>query len=191
MPQMRVVLVENDPITRANVREMLAEEDIITIGECGDGMSAVSMIKSLRPDLVIMDIKMPVLDGIEAASILNKEKIAPILLLTAYSQSELIEKAKNAGVLAYIVKPVTKQSLIPACMIAHSRYQEFSVLRSEIDNLNDALEARKMIEKAKGILQREYNLDEEGAFKKLKRMSMKQSKSMKEVAKAIIITYDE
>lgn len=191
MAQMRVVLVENDPITRMDIKEMLTEEGIVTVGECGDGASAVSMIRMLKPDLVIMDIKMPVLDGIEAARILNEEKVAPILLLTAYSQHELIEKAKDAGVLAYIVKPVTKQSLIPACMIAHSRYQEFNDLRSEIDNLNDALETRKLVEKAKGILQKQYGLDEEAAFKKLKKMSMNQSRSMKEVAKAILIAYEE
>lgn len=190
MKQMRVVLVEDDPIVRMDIKEMLAEEDIITVGECGDGVSAIAMVKALKPDLVIMDIKMPILDGIGAAKVLNEEKVAPILLLTAYSQGELIEKARDAGVLAYLVKPVSKQSLVPACMIACSRYQEFNVLRGEINNLQEALNARKLIEKAKGLLQKRYSLDEESAFKRIKQISMNQRKSMKEVAQAIIITLD-
>lgn len=190
MKQMRVVLAEDDPITRMDIKEMLAEENILTVGECSDGQTAISLVRTLKPDFVIMDIKMPILDGIEAAKILNQDRVAPILFLTAYSQNELIEKARDAGVLAYIVKPVTKQSLIPACMIAYSRYQEFQVLRNEIDNLQEALEARKLIEKAKGLLQKRYNLDEEAAFKKLKKISMNQNKSMKEVAQAVIITLE-
>lgn len=188
MNQMRVVLVEDDPISRIDIKEMLAEEGILTIGECGDGLTGVNLIKTLKPDLAIMDIKMPVMDGIEAAKILNEEKVAPVMLLTAYSQTELIEEAKKAGVLAYLVKPINKQNLIPACKIAVSRYKEFEVLRSEILNLQDAVEARKLIERAKGLLEKKYLLDEESAFKRIRQISMNQRKTMKEVAEAIIMT---
>jgi len=188
MNQMKVILVEDDPVSRIDIKEMLAEEGIVTIGECGDGQTGVDLIKKLKPDLVIMDIEMPIMDGIEAAKIVNEARVAPVLLLTAYSQTELIEEAKSAGVLAYLVKPINKQNLIPACKIAVSRYKEFEVLRDEIDNLQDAVEARKLIEKAKGLLESKYSLDAESAFKRIKQISMSQKKTMKEVAEAIIMT---
>lgn len=186
MKPLRVVIAEDEPVTRKDIKEMLAESKIITIGECGDGATAVNLARSLKPDLIIMDIKMPVMDGIEAAKTLNKEKIAPVMLLTAYSQDHLIDEARKAGVLAYLVKPVNKQNLIPACFIAVSRYEEFNILAAEVDSLTEALDSRKLIEKAKGIVQKNYNLDEEAAFKKIRSISMNQRKSMKEVAEAII-----
>ncbi len=188
MKNLRVVIAEDEPITRTDIKEMLAEEKIVTVGECGDGATAVNLARSLKPDLIIMDIKMPVMSGIEAAKLLNKEKIAPVMLLTAHSQSHLIEEAKNAGVLAYLVKPVNKKNLIASCYIAVSRYTEFSVLAEEVKTLSEALDSRKLIEKAKGIIQKNYNLDEEAAFKKIRTMSMNQRKTIKEVAEAIIIT---
>lgn len=190
MSQLRVVLVEDDPISRMDIKEMLEEEGILTVGECGDGLTAVNLIRTLKPDLAIMDIKMPVMDGIEAARILNGDKIAPVLMLTAYSQDDLIEEAKKAGVLAYLVKPINKQNLIPACKIAVSRYKEFEVLRDELTDLQEAIDARKLIEKAKGLLQKRYSIDEESAFKRIRQISMNQRKSMKEVASAIIITLE-
>lgn len=190
MKSLRVIIAEDEPVTRKDIKEMLAEEKIITVGECGDGVTAVALAKNLKPDLIIMDIKMPVMDGIKAAQILNQEQIAPVMLLTAYSQSELIERAKKAGVLAYLVKPVNKQNLIPACYIAVSRYEEFNVLAKDNKDLTDALESRKVIEKAKGILEKQYFLDEEAAFKKIRTISMNQRKSMKEVAEAIIMTLE-
>lgn len=188
MKHLRVVIAEDEPITRTDIKEILADENIITIGECGDGATAVNLAKSMKPDLIIMDIKMPVMSGIEAAKILNKEKIAPVMLLTAHSQSHLIEEAKEAGVLAYLVKPVNKKNLIASCYIAVSRYKEFSVLEEEVKNLNEALDARRLVEKAKGLIQKNYNLDEEAAFKKIRTMSMNQRKTMREIAEAIIIT---
>ena len=188
MKTLRVVLVEDDPIARINIREILEEEGITTVGECGDGKTGVDMIRDLKPDLVIMDIKMPVMDGLEAAKELNKEKLAPVLMLTAYSQGELVEDARRAGVLAYLIKPVNKQSLIPACRIAVSRYKEFEALRTENDNLQDAVEARKILEQAKNLLERKYALDEESAFLRIKQISTNQGKTMKEVAEAIILT---
>jgi len=188
MNPLRVVLVEDDPISRLDIKEILEEEGIVTLGECGDGLSGVEMVRRLKPDLAIMDIKMPVMDGIEAAKILNEEKVAPVMLLTAYSQTELIEEAKKAGVLAYLVKPVNRQNLIPACKIAVSRYKEFAVLRDEIDSLQDAVEARKLLEKAKVLLESKYGLDEESAFERIKQISVSQNKTMKEVAEAIILS---
>ncbi len=188
MKHLRVLIVEDEPITRMDLKEMLEEECFIVAGECGDGLSAVNMAKNLKPDLVIMDIKMPGMDGITAAKAINEEKVAPVLLLTAYSNSEFINKAQAAGVLAYLVKPMTKNTLIPACHIAVSRYQEFDVLRNEIDNLQEALAARKVIERAKGLLQKKYLLSEEKAFQKIRQISMDKNKSMKEVSEAIILS---
>jgi response regulator NasT len=188
MSQMKVVIVEDDPITRLDIKELLSEEGIVTIGECGDGLSGVELVRKLKPDLAIMDIKMPVMDGIEAAKILNEDKVAPVLLLTAFSQTDLIEEAKKAGVLAYLVKPINKQNLIPACQIAVSRYREFEVLRGEVNNMQDAVETRKLLEKAKVLLESKYGLDEESAFKRIKQISESQKKPMKEVVEAIIMT---
>ena len=191
MKSLKVIIAEDEPVTRKDIKEMLEEDKIITIGECGDGATAVNLARSLRPDLIIMDIKMPIMNGIEAAQMLNKEKIAPVMLLTAYSQPQLIDEARSAGVLAYLVKPINKQNLIPACYIAVSRYEEFSILVKEVNSLHEALESRKVIEKAKGIIQKHYSLDEEGAFKKIRKMSMNQQKTMKEIAEAIITALGE
>lgn len=191
MKQLRVIVAEDEPIARKDIIEMLAEENIITIGECGDGLTAVNLAKSLKPDLIIMDIKMPGMNGLEAAKMLNKDHVAPVMLLTAYSQQELIEEAREAGVLAYLVKPINKQNLIPACHIAVARYEEFSVLNSEIKDLNEAMEARRVIEKAKRLLQKKYLIDEDAAFSKIRSISMSQRKNMKEVADAIIIALSE
>lgn len=188
MRHLRILLAEDEPITQLDIKEMLEREGLIVVGECGDGQSAVNLARALKPDLVIMDIKMPGMNGIEAAEILGREKVAPVLLLTAYSSPEFINRAGEAGVLAYLVKPVTKNSLIPACHIAVGRYEEFSILREDNANLQDALEARKYIERAKGLLQKKYLLNEEKAFKKIRQISMERNKSMKEVAKAIIMS---
>lgn len=191
MKPLRVILAEDEPVTRRDIKEMLAECKIITAGECGDGATAVELAKTLKPDLIIMDINMPIMNGIEAAKILNKEKIAPVMLLTAFSQKHLIEEAQKAGVLAYLVKPVNEQNLIPACYIAVSRYEEFNIMAAEVNSLTEALDTRKVIEKAKGIMQRVYNIDEEAAFKKIRSSSMNQRKTIREVAEAIILVYGD
>jgi response regulator NasT len=188
MKQLRILLAEDEPITREDIKEIIEGEGLIVVGECGDGKTAINLAKQLKPDLVIMDIKMPVLSGLEAAEILNKERMAPVLLLTAYSNTEFINKAQKLGVLAYLVKPVAKNTLIPACYIAVSRHEEFDLLRNEIDDLQEALETRKLVERAKGLLQKKYLLSEEKAFKKIRQISMNQNKTMKEVAEAIIIS---
>jgi len=191
MKKLRVIIAEDEPVTRRDIKEMLLEEKIQVIGECGDGLRAIELAKTLKPDLILMDIKMPIMDGIEAAQKLNEENLAPVMLLTAYSQDELIERAREAGVLAYLVKPINKRSLIPACHIAVSRYNEFNVLKKEVNTLTEALESRKVMEKAKGILQKFYGIDEESAFNKIRSISMNKRKSMKQVAESIILTLGE
>ncbi|WP_035269308.1 ANTAR domain-containing response regulator [Desulfitibacter alkalitolerans] len=188
MKKLRILLAEDDPITRIDIKETLEEEGFIVVGECWDGESAVNLARCLKPDLVLMDIKMPVMNGLQAAAVINEENIAPVLLLTAYSSADFISKATAAGVLAYLVKPVAKSTLIPACYIAVNRYEEFDILRGEINNLKEALEARKVIEKAKGLLQKKYLLNEEKAFKKIRKISMDQNIPMKDVAEAIILS---
>lgn len=186
--QLRVLVAEDEPLTRLDITEMLKEEGFVVVGECGDGETALNMARMMKPDLVLMDIKMPVMDGLQAAAILNEERIAPVLLLSAYSGREFVDNAQKAGVLAYLVKPITKNSLTPACYIAVSRYKEFDVLRDENKSLEDAVETRKYIERAKGLLQKKYLLSEEKAFKKIRQISMDKNKPMKEVAQAIILS---
>lgn len=188
MKQLRIILADDEPITLLDIKEILTEEGFIVIGECEDGVSAVNLAKALKPDLVILDIKMPVMNGIDAAKILCHERIAPVLLLSAYSSDEFINQAGAAGVLAYLIKPVTKNCLIAACKIALKRAEEFNVLRDENLSLQDALETRKLIERAKGILEKKYLLSEEKAFNKIRQISMEQRRSMKDVAKAIILS---
>lgn len=188
--KLKILVVEDEPVTRLDIREMLEEEGFIVAGECGDGASAVELARALKPDLVIMDIKMPIMTGLEAAEIFSKERIAPVLLLTAYSSKDFIDNAQKAGVLGYLLKPVTKHSLVAACHIAVSRYKEFDILRDENKGLEEALEARKLIERAKGLLQKKYLLSEEKAFKKIRQISMDKNRSMKEVAQALILSLD-
>lgn len=190
MDKIRIVVAEDEPITCLDIKEMLQEEGFVVVGDCGDGASALELARQLKPDLVLLDVKMPGMGGIEAAEVLCRERVAPVLMLTAYSSSEFIELAARAGVLAYIVKPVTKNALIPACHIAVSRYQEFNVLRDENLELAGALEARKVIEKAKGLLMKKYMFSEEKAFKKIRQISMDQNRTMKDVADAIILSIE-
>lgn len=184
---LRVMLVDDDSITRLDLRELLEKKDIIVVGECGDGKTAIQMAKSFQPDLILMDVKMPVMDGIEAAKRLAAEGIGPVMLLTAHNEIDLVEQAREAGVLAYLVKPIREQDLVPACQIAVARYKEFNVLREENKDLRQALEARKVIERAKGILQRQYQFTEEEAFRRLRTMAMNRQKPIREIAEAIIL----
>lgn len=189
MQPLRIVLAEDEPITRMDIKEMLHEENLLVVGECGDGVTAVNMVKNIKPDLVIMDINMPLMSGLEAARLLlNTGQETPVLILTAFSGSEVVSQAEAAGVLGYLVKPVTRDNLIPAVRVAISRYKEFAGLRSEILNLNESLKNRKVIEKAKGLLQKKYVMSEEQAYNKIRAISKKQHKSMSEVAQAIIIS---
>jgi response regulator NasT len=182
-----VIIADDESIIRMDLREMLTNLGYLVIGEVGDGRSAVNLARELRPDVIIMDIKMPDMDGIDAAKVLTEERISPVLLLTAYSQQELIERAKDAGVVGYIVKPFRESDLAPAIEVAVARFAEFRALEKEVGDLKLALETRKSVDRAKGILMDTQGLTEAEAFRKIQKMSMNIRKPMKEVAEAIIL----
>jgi response regulator NasT len=187
----RLIIADDESLVRTDLREALTELGYLVVGEVGDGQSAVNMARELEPDVVVMDIKMPGLDGIDAARILTQEKIAPVVLLSAYSQSDLIERAKDAGVVGYLVKPFRETDLPPAIELAKARFGEFRALEEEVDNLAEALETRKKVERAKGILMDQHGLTESEAFRKIQKMSMNTRRPMKEVAEAIILANAE
>jgi len=187
----RLIIADDESLVRTDLREALTELGYLVVGEVGDGQSAVNMARELEPDVVVMDIKMPGLDGIDAARILTQEKIAPVVLLTAYSQSDLIERATEAGVVGYLVKPFRETDLPPAIELAKARFGEFRALEEEVDNLAEALETRKKVERAKGILMDKQNLSESEAFRRIQKMSMNTRRPMKEVAEAIILANAE
>jgi response regulator NasT len=170
-----------------DLREMLTNLGYLVVGEAPDGRSAVSLTRELRPDLVIMDIKMPDMDGIEAAKILTEEQLAPVVLLTAFSQKELVERAREAGVVAYIVKPFRETDLRPAIEIALARFEELQNLAGQVEDLEDALETRKLVDRAKGLLMDKQGLTESEAFRKIQKMSMNTRRPMKDIAEAIIL----
>jgi response regulator NasT len=187
----RVIIADDESLVRTDLREALTELGYLVVGDVGDGQSAVNMARELDPDAVVMDIKMPGMDGIEAAQILTQEKIAPVVLLTAYSQKELIDRAKEAGVVGYLVKPFKETDLAPAIELAIARFSEFRALEEEVDNLAEALETRKKVERAKGILMDQQGMTETEAFRKIQKMSMNTRRPMKEVAEAIILANAE
>jgi AmiR/NasT family two-component response regulator len=186
----RIIIADDESIIRMDLREMLSNLGYLVIGEVGDGRSAVNLARELRPDLVIMDIKMPDMDGIDAAKILTEEKIAPVLLLTAYSQQDLVSRAREAGVVGYLVKPFRESDLSPAIEVALARFVEFRALETEVGDLQKALETRKFVDRAKGILMDTQGLTEAEAFRKIQKMSMNTRKPMKEVAEAIILAHE-
>jgi response regulator NasT len=181
----RVLIAEDDAIIRMDLKEMLEEEQYEVI-EASDGATAVDLARASDPELVILDIKMPVMDGLEAAERISEERIAPVLILTAYSQRELVEQAAQAGAMAFLVKPFQKQDLLPAIEIAKGRYQQLSALADEVGDLTERLEARKQVEKAKGIIMDRYGLNEADAFRLLQRAAMERRESMREVADALL-----
>lgn len=187
----RVLIVDDEAYIRLDLREMLKSLGYEVVGEAADAPSAIDLARQVRPDLVLMDIKMtPEMDGIAAADILTAEKIAPVVLVSAYSQAELIERAKDAGVAGYVVKPFQEADLLPAIEIARSRYLEAQSLAEEIDDLRERLETRKLIERAKGVLMDTHNLREVEAFKRIQRLSMNSRRSMRQVAEAILLAYE-
>ncbi|MBN1402231.1 MAG: response regulator [Anaerolineae bacterium] len=190
MERVRVVIADDESIICMHLREMLSNLGYLVVGEGGDGRSAVNLARELRPDVVLMDIKMPDMDGIEAARALTEERIAPVVLLTAFSERDLVERAREAGVVGYLVKPLQEGDLAPAIEIAISRFAEFRELEKEIDNLREQLETRKLVDRAKGILMDTQDLSESAAFRRIQRMSMNTRKSMKEIAQAIILTHE-
>ncbi len=189
MERTRVIIADDESLIRMDLREMLTNLGYLVIGEAGDGLSAVNLTRDLRPDILLMDIKMPDLDGIEAARILTEERLAPVLLLSAYSQQELIQRARQAGVAGYLVKPFRENDLAPAIEVALARFSEFRAMEQEVGNLQDALETRKAVERAKGILMDTQNLNELEAFRKIQKMSMNNRKPMRAVAEAIVLAH--
>lgn len=189
MSKARIVIADDQSVIRMDLKQMLSNLGYTVVGEAGDGLSAVNLARELKPELVIMDIMMDNMDGIAAAKILTEERIAPVLLLTGYSQQELIARAKEAGVVSYIVKPFRAEELVPNIEIAIERFREFRAMEKEITDLKDALETRKLVDRAKGMLMDTQNLTEQEAFRKIQKMSMNTRKSMKEVAEAIILTH--
>ncbi len=189
MERTRIIIADDESIIRMDLREMLTNLGYLVVGEVGDGRSAVNLARELQPDIVVMDIKMPDMDGIEAARILTEERVAPVLLLSAYSQQELVKRAREAGVAGYLVKPFRESDLTPAIEVALSRFREFRALEQEVGDLKETLETRKIVERAKGILMDTQGLNETEAFRRIQRMSMNNRKPMKAVAEAIILAH--
>src|SRR3954470_3840672 len=186
----RVLVAEDEALIRLDLAEMLREEGYEIVGEAGDGQEAVDLAESLRPDLVIMDVKMPRRDGIDAASEIASKRIAPIVILTAFSQRDLVERARDGGAMAYLVKPFNATDLIPAIEVAVSRFSEISVLENEVATLSDRLETRKLVERAKGLLQTKQGMSEPEAFKWIQRAAMDRRTTMKRVAEVVLETLD-
>jgi len=184
---LRLLIADDEPIIRLDLRRTLENMGHIVVGEAGDGAQAVEQSRELKPDLAILDIKMPNMDGIDAAKIISTEGIAPVLLLTAYSQKDLVDRARDAGVFAYLVKPFKEAELMPAIEIAIARFEEFLELEKEVEKMEDKLETRKSVDRAKGILMDQYGLKEQDAFRRIQVQSMNTRKSMREIAEAIII----
>jgi len=188
----RVIIADDESIIRMDLREMLTNLGYLVVGEVGDGRSAVNLARELKPDLVIMDIRFEgdEFDGIDAAKLLTEERLAPVLLLTAYSQRDLVERAKEAGVTGYIVKPFRESDLAAAIEVALARFAELKDLEQELGDLKLALETRKLVDRAKGILMDVQGLNESEAFRKIQKMSMNTRKPMKEVAEAIVLAHE-
>jgi AmiR/NasT family two-component response regulator len=185
-PARRVVVAEDEALIRLDIVEMLRDAGFDVVGEAGDGEEAVRLATEHRPDLVVMDIKMPVLDGISAAERIAGARIAPVVLLTAFSQRELVERARDAGAMAYVVKPFSAADLLPALEIALSRHQEIFALEAEVADLTDRFETRKLVDRAKGLLQTKFKMSEPEAFRWIQKTSMDKRLTMREVASAII-----
>ena len=183
---LRVVIAEDEAIIRMDLRETLEEEGYEVVGETGRGDQAVELVRALQPDLAILDIKMPGMDGVEAARIINGEKVCGVLMLTAFSQREVVEEARDAGALAFLVKPFQKSDLIPAIEVAMGRFRELRALTGEIDALGEQLEARKFIERAKGLLMDESGMTENEAFGFIQRTAMSERTRMRDVADRIL-----
>ena len=187
MAQTRLVIGDDESLIRMNLKETLVGLGYLVVGEAGDGVSAITLSRQLKPDLVVMDIKMPKLDGIQAAEVLTQERIAPVLLLTAYSDRELVDRARDAGVVAYLVKPFREADLLPAIEVAMARFAELRALDKQLGDLQEAMETRKIVERAKGLLMETQGLSEADAFRRIQQLSMNTRKPMKEIAQALLL----
>ncbi len=182
----RVLVAEDEALIRLDLVEMLREEGYEVVGEAGDGQKAVALAEALRPDLVVLDVKMPVLDGISAAERIVRARIAPVVMLTAFSQRELVERARDAGAMAYLVKPFTKADLVPAIEVALRRGAEIAALEDEVADLGERLETRKLVERAKSRLQERFGMSEADAFRWIQKAAMDRRLPMREVARTVV-----
>jgi response regulator NasT len=180
------VIAEDEALIRLDLAEMLAEEGYDVVGQAADGEGAVRLVEELRPDLVVLDVQMPKLDGISAAERIAGQRIAPVVILTAFSQRELVERARDAGAMAYLVKPFSPSDLVPAIEMAVSRFAELAALEAEVSDLTDRLETRKLVERAKGVLQQALGIDEPAAFRWIQKTAMDLRLSMRVVARGVI-----
>lgn len=186
LKKLRILLADDEAILRLDLREMLADAGHEIVGEAANGQEAIKLAKELKPDFIIMDVKMPIMDGITAAKVIAAEDIAPVLLLTAYSQQDIVEKASDAGVIAYLVKPIREEQLFPAMEVAVKRFAEVQKLNIELDQLKDSLETRKLLDRAKGILMAAHGMTEQEAYRKMQQFSMARRISLKELAESVI-----
>jgi response regulator NasT len=182
----RVLIAEDEALIRMDLAEMLGEQGYEVVGQAADGARAVELAEELRPDLVILDVKMPVLDGISAAERIAGERIAPVVILTAFSQRELVERARDAGAMAYLVKPFSPGDLVPAIEMAASRFTELQALEQEVAGLQDRLDTRRAVDRAKAVLQSELGLSEPDAFRWIQKTAMDLRRSMREVAEGVV-----
>jgi len=186
MPRRRVLIADDDPLIRMDLAEMLAEEGFEVVGQVGDGQRAAALAKELRPDLVIMDVKMPGKDGIQAAAEIAAEQIAPVIILTAFAERDLIQRALDAGAMTYLAKPFSKATLLPAIELAAARYADAAALRAEVAEATQRMEARKVIDRAKGLLMTQAGMTEPQAFRWLKRTAIDRRTSMDTVARDVL-----
>jgi AmiR/NasT family two-component response regulator len=182
----RVVVAEDEALIRLDLVEMLGEEGYDVVGQAGDGRTAVQLAERLRPDLVVLDVKMPELDGIAAAQRIAEQRIAPVVILTAFSQRDLVERARDAGAMAYVVKPFGKHDLLPAIEMAVGRFAEVQLLEAEVADLSERLETRKAVDRAKAVLQRQLDLSEPEAFRWIQKTAMDLRLSMRSVAEGVV-----
>jgi len=185
----RIIIADDEPLMRLDLQEMLENLGHEVVGQAGDGRVALELARELRPDLVILDIKMPELDGVSASRMLTEERVAPVLLLTAYSDREFVEGARDAGVMGYIVKPFGEAQLVPAIEVALARFQELRTIEKELGDTREVLQTRKIVERAKGVLMDTQGLKEAEAFRRIQKLSMNSRKSMREVSEAILLTH--
>lgn len=183
---MRVLIAEDEALIRMDLREMLVEEGHVVVGEARDGAEAIALARSLSPDIVFMDINMPGVSGIEAARTLADDRVAPVVMVTAFSQLSYVQAAVDAGAMAYVVKPFTRADVMPAMLVAASRFSESSALVAEVDDLTERLETRKVLDRAKGLLMAR-GMTEPEAFKRLQSVAMDKRKTLREVAEAVIL----
>ncbi|MGL5866139.1 MAG: ANTAR domain-containing response regulator [Dermatophilaceae bacterium] len=185
-PATRILVAEDEAIIRLDLAEMLGDAGYVVVGQAGDGEQAVQLARSLHPDIIVMDVKMPVMDGLTAAETIGRERICPVVMLTAFSQTELVERARDAGVMAYVVKPFTVGDITPAIDIALSRWSEVKALENEVADLGERLETRKAVDRAKGVLMTKLEISEAEAFRWIQKTAMDRRMGMKDVADAVL-----